>query len=62
MSIVTLLEQLATTVHHKINLDTLLKDEPSIIQKAFIDNNATYLKSNLNENIALADRTTIFEI
>lgn len=33
MSIVTLLEQLASTVHHKINLDLLLKDEPSTIQK-----------------------------
>ncbi|MCW8409599.1 hypothetical protein OQJ13_11520 [Legionella sp. PATHC035] len=62
MSIVTLLEQLASTVHHKINLDLLLKDEPSTIQKAFLYNDAAYFKNNLNEDKALADRTTIFEI
>lgn len=62
MSIVTLLEQLATTAHHKVNLDALLKDEPLVIQKAFTDNDAASLKSNLNGNITLADRNTIFEI
>ncbi|AWN73111.1 hypothetical protein LEAN103870_04895 [Legionella anisa] len=62
MRIIMLLEQLATTVHHKIELDTFLKDESSTIQKAFSYNDATYLKSNLNGDITLADRTTIFEI
>ncbi|WP_454782824.1 hypothetical protein [Legionella sp. WA2022007384] len=62
MSIITLLEQLATTAHHKINLDTLLKDKPSTIKNAFIYNDAVSLKNNLNESVAFADRTTIFEI
>ena len=62
MNIVTLLEQLATTTHHKIDLDELLREKPASIKQAFANNDASSLKAFCNETNVVADRTTIFEL
>ncbi|WP_412758296.1 hypothetical protein [Legionella bozemanae] len=62
MSIVTLFEQLASTTHHKINLDELLKEKDVNIQQVFANNDASFLKALFNEKTILADRTTIFDL
>lgn len=62
MNIVTLFEQLASTTHHKINLDELLKEKNPELLQIFAENNASTLKAIFNENLILADRTTIFDL
>ncbi|ARB92843.1 hypothetical protein [Legionella longbeachae] len=62
MCIVTLLQELASTTHHKINLDKLLKEKNADIQQVFANNDASYLKALFNETEILADRTTIFDL
>ena len=62
MCIVTLLEQLASTTHHKVNLVELLKEEHTTIQQAFSSNDSSVLKTFFNGNNLLADRNTIFEL
>lgn len=61
MSIVTLFEQLASTTHHKINLDELLKGK-AVLQEVFATNDASFLKALFNGKAVLADRTTIFDL
>lgn len=62
MSIVSFLEQLARTAHHRVNLNDLLKEEDVELRKVFINHNASSLKTLLNDNTMPADRTTIFDI
>ncbi|WP_454784781.1 hypothetical protein [Legionella sp. WA2024007413] len=62
MGIISLFEQLASTTHHKINLDELLKEEDVNIQQVFANNDASFLKTLFNEKAILADRTTIFDL
>ncbi|MFT4058512.1 MAG: hypothetical protein QM652_03085 [Legionella sp.] len=46
MSIVTLFEQLASTTHHKVNFEELLKEEHESIQRMLIQNDASSLKAH----------------
>ncbi|PWY54650.1 hypothetical protein DGG96_15975 [Legionella qingyii] len=62
MGIISLFEQLASTTHHKINLDELLKEKDVNIQQVFANNDASFLKNLFNEKAILADRTTIFDL
>ncbi len=62
MNIVTLFEQLASTVHHKVNLDELLKEKSPDLQHIVANNDSSNLKMLFNGNAAFADRTTIFEL
>lgn len=62
MDIVSLFEQLASTTHHKINIEELLREKPANIQQAFANNDGTSLKAFFNEDTVLADRTTIFDL
>ena len=62
MSIVTLFEQMASTVHHKVNLNELLKEKNSDLQQIIENSDPSKLKALFNENAILADRTTIFEL
>ncbi|WP_133138113.1 hypothetical protein [Legionella rowbothamii] len=62
MSIVTLFEQLASTVHHKVSLDKFLKEKHSVLQQIIENNDSSNLKALFNKNAVLADRTTIFEL
>ncbi|USQ13704.1 hypothetical protein J2N86_13665 [Legionella lytica] len=62
MSIVTLFEQMASTVHHKVNLNELLKEKNSDLQQIIENSDPSKLKALFNEKAILADRTTIFEL
>lgn len=62
MSIVTIFEQLARTVHYKINFNELLKEESMEVQQVFENKDASSLKALFNEKGKLADRTTIFDL
>lgn len=62
MNIVTIFEQLANTVHHKINFNELLKEDAIGLQQIFANKDAASLKALFNEKMRLADRTTIFDL
>ncbi|MGQ3889295.1 hypothetical protein ACQUW5_09715 [Legionella sp. CNM-1927-20] len=62
MSIVKIFEQLARTVHHRVNFNELLKEESIELQQIFENNDASSLKALFNEKGKPADRTTIFEL
>lgn len=62
MNITLLLEQMAVTPHHKINIENLLKESHPDVHQAFVKNDISSLKTILNGSQLLADRNTIFEI
>jgi len=62
MNIVTILEQLARTAHHRVNFNELLKEETIELQQILVNNDASSLKAFFNEKVMLADRTTIFDL
>lgn len=62
MNIVQIFEQLARTAHHKTNCIELLKEENSILQQLFLNNDASALRDFFSEKAMYADRTTIFDL
>lgn len=61
MNVMTLLEQLANSVHHKVSVKELISSQPSEIQNAFISNNGSQLKKILGNNNCL-DRSSVVQI
>lgn len=62
VNVITLLEQLATNVHHNISVRAAIKEQSNEIQKAFLTNDATLLKNQLGCTLNLADKTDIVQI
>lgn len=62
MNIVSLLEEIARTSHHNLDIEKLLKDKPADIKIAIENNDAESLKAIFNKTDLLANRTTIFEV
>lgn len=62
MNIVTIFEQVARTVHHKVNFNELLKEEAIELQQVFVNNDASSVKALFNEKMISADRNTIFDL
>lgn len=64
MHTVSLLEKLATTVHHDSAIHTWLSEQPAAIQHAFQTNDANALKNHLGSGMTLylADRTTVVDL
>ena len=57
-----LLEQLASTAHHRLNLDKLLSEQPEIIKKAILENDAQSFKMQFKDAEYLADFTEVFQV
>lgn len=62
MNIVSLLEEIARTSHHNLDIKKLLNDKPNDIKVAIETNDAASLKAIFNKTELLANRNTIFEI
>ena len=63
MKTVSFLEKLATTAHHRIDINHFLEKQPTQVKEAFLENNALLLKKQFgSENAYLANRTTVVQI
>lgn len=61
MNIMTLLEQLANSAHHKVSVEELISSQPLEIQNVFISNNGSQLKKILG-NHNCVDRSSVVQI
>lgn len=61
MKSINMLEQLANSVHHQIDLASLLQDQPEKIREAVQNNNSDILKTELADAAQQPDRSTIFK-
>lgn len=61
MNIVKIFEEMAKTVHHKINFNKLLKEESPELKQILQNKDTALLKSLFPKKGKTADRTTIFD-
>lgn len=59
MQLISLLENLAKTAHHRIHLTEELNHQPEQIRNAFLVNDGGALKRSLGDVINLADRDKV---
>jgi len=62
MTNIKLFEQLANTVHHRVNFDKLLSDQSEAIRKAILENDAESIKAQFKDTEYLADFTEVFQV
>lgn len=63
MSLMSILEKLATTVQHDIDLDNLLSDQPLSVKRAFLKKSSQSLRAELDDDAAIpAHRSSVVSI
>jgi len=62
MSIISILETLATSAHYRISIPSLIESQPDAIQSAFFSRDSKQLKEQLGDVINLADRDRVVQV
>lgn len=62
MDTITLLVELAQSVHHQVSINDLLKDQSDNIKTAFLSNHADNLKMQLADTDYFANESHVVQI